>query len=260
MRLEGRVVLVTGASSGIGEATARLLVARGARVVLGARRADRLADLAAELGEDWVPARPTDVADESDVEALVALALTRFGRLDALFANAGLGGGGTLVDGDPTRWREMLLTNVYGLALTVRHAVQPMLAAGSGHVVLTSSVVARRPAHANYVYAATKHAVNALGEGLRRELSGRIRVTLIEPGMTDTAIWEDRPEGALDPEDVARVVCFCLEQPDNVSISMRCSCGRRVRRTDEPDGQRVGLVLDVVRLVAHVAVRLSRSC
>jgi NADP-dependent 3-hydroxy acid dehydrogenase YdfG len=215
--LAGYVVLLTGASSGIGADTARALVDRGAQVVLGARREDRLTEIVAELGADRAAARVTDVADDEDVRRLVALALERFGRLDAVFCNAGLGGGGGLLDGDRERWREILLTNVYGVALTVNHALAPLLDSGRGHVILTSSVAGRKVS-ANHMYSASKHAVEALGEGLRQQLTGRVRVTLIAPGMVETEL-EDWPQEMLDAKDVARVVAFCIEQPASVAIN-----------------------------------------
>ncbi|MGI8422116.1 MAG: SDR family oxidoreductase [Gaiellaceae bacterium] len=215
MELNGRVVLVTGVSSGIGEETARLLAGRGAKVVLGARNGEKIEALARELDG---AGRPTDVTVDADVKALVALALERYGRLDAVFANAGFGGGGSLVDGDPEQWRAMLLTNVLGVALTVHYAAQALLEAEEGHVILTSSVAGRRVVP-NYVYSATKYAVGALGEGLRAELAGRVRVTLVEPGKTDTPFFDERPEDALDAVDIARGVVWALEQPAHVSVN-----------------------------------------
>ena len=222
MELRDAVTLITGASSGIGEATARLLAARGGRLVLGARRQDRLEALAAELGPDRAAVRACDVTDEDDVRALTALARERFGRLDAVFANAGFGGGGGIVEGDPAHWREMVLTNVYGLALTLHHAVPLILeSTDDGHVVLTSSVAGRRTpsGNANYLYAASKFAVGAIGEGLRQELTGRVHVTLIEPGAVDTAFFERRPTETLQPDDIARAVAFALEQPRGVAVN-----------------------------------------
>jgi NADP-dependent 3-hydroxy acid dehydrogenase YdfG len=217
--LEDKVVLVTGASSGIGAATARALVARGARVVLGARREERLAELAAELGEDRVAVRAVDVSDESDVSALVDLSIERFGRLDAAFANAGIGVGGTLTSGDPSRWREILLTNVQGVALTIHHALRPMLEAGDGHIVLTSSTVGRRIGEADPVYSASKFAVTALGEALRREVAGTVRVTMIEPGATRSEFPLTHLDHVLQAQDIAEAVLFTLERPPHVAVN-----------------------------------------
>jgi NADP-dependent 3-hydroxy acid dehydrogenase YdfG len=219
MSLEGKVVLITGASSGIGEMTARALVDRGARVVLGARRADRLAALREELSEDAVAVQATDVTVDDQVRSLVELAGSEFGRLDAVFANAGFGGGGTLATGEPDVWREVLLTNVYGAAITVRYAMDALLAAPEPHVVLTSSVAGRIvPAHRNHMYAASKFAIEALGDGLRKEMTGRVRVTLIEPGAVDTD-FADWGETVLSAEDVARAVVYALDQPAGVAVN-----------------------------------------
>jgi NADP-dependent 3-hydroxy acid dehydrogenase YdfG len=219
MSVDGKTVLITGASSGIGEVTARRLVEAGARVVLGARRADRLEALRDELGADAVAVRATDVTADDEVRALIELAGSAFGRLDAVFANAGFGGGGTLATGEPEVWREMLLTNVYGAAITIRYAMDALLEAPEPHVVLTSSVAGRVvPANRNHMYAASKFAVEALGDGLRKEMTGRVRVTLIEPGAVDTD-FADWPGTVLSAEDVARAVVFALDQPAGVAVN-----------------------------------------
>jgi NADP-dependent 3-hydroxy acid dehydrogenase YdfG len=218
MDLRERVILITGASSGIGEATARLLVERGASVVLGARRQDRLDALVERFGEH-AAARRTDVSEPEDVRALVALAVERFGRLDAAFANAGFGGGGTVADGDIETWRSLLLTNVYGAALTAHYAVQPMIAAGEGHVVFISSVAGYIvPPNRNHMYSATKFAVRALADGLRKETVGKVRVTTISPGMVDSEFGE-WPPGAMSSDEIANLVVMALEQPDNVGVN-----------------------------------------
>jgi NADP-dependent 3-hydroxy acid dehydrogenase YdfG len=160
-----------------------------------------------------------DVTEPEQVEALIERAMDEFGQLDVVIANAGFGGGGTLVEGEPERWKAMLLANVYGAAITVHHALKPMLARGSGHVVMVSSVAGKRvPANRNHMYAATKFAVEALAEGLRQEVAGKIRVTAIQPGMVDTEFGEWKVQ-ALAPEDVARGIVFALEQPDRVAIN-----------------------------------------
>jgi NADP-dependent 3-hydroxy acid dehydrogenase YdfG len=219
MSLQDRVVLITGASSGFGAATARLIVARGGRVVLGARRDDRLLELQRELGEESVAILRADVTVDDDVRALVALARERFGRLDVVFANAGFGGGGTLADGDPAHWREMLLTNVYGAAITVRYAMELLLESEAPHVVFTSSVAGQvvHPQR-NHMYSASKFAVEALGDGLRKEMTGRVRVTLVEPGAAATE-FADWPGKVLSAEDVAEAVVFALERPSHVAIN-----------------------------------------
>lgn len=219
MDLTDKVVLVTGASSGIGEATARQLAARGARLVLGARRVDRLERLREELDPERTVVQPTDVTDDEQVKGLVERGVASFGGLDVVFANAGFGGGGTVATGDPAHWRAMLLTNVYGAAITVRYALEHLLTAEEPHVVLTSSVAGRivHPSR-NQLYSATKFAVEAIGDGLRKELTGRARVTLVAPGAVDTE-FADWPGTVLAADDVARAVVFALEAPDGVAIN-----------------------------------------
>jgi len=219
MSLEGRVGLITGASSGIGEATARALASRGAKVVLGARRDDRLAALVEELGAGNAVARQTDVCEDEDVQALVKLAVETYGRLDAVFANAGFGGGGTVTAGDPSIWKPMILTNIYGVATTLHYAVPHLLETEDGHVVLISSVAGyKTPKERNHIYSATKFAVRALADGLRQELLGRVRVTLLAPGMVDTE-FGDWPDGAMTADDIANLVVFALEQPPRLALN-----------------------------------------
>lgn len=220
MDLKDKVVLITGASSGFGEATSRLLAGREARLVLGARRIDRLEALQQELGgRDRVAVLQTDVTDDDQVKALVELARSTFGGIDAVFANAGFGGGGTVIDGDPDHWRAMFMTNIYGAAITVHYAADLLLAAPEPHIVLTSSVAgtAVHPTR-NHLYSASKYAVEAMGEGLRKELTGKAKVTLIEPGAADTEFF-DWPTKVLGADDVARTVVYALEQPADVAIN-----------------------------------------
>ena len=213
------VLLITGASSGIGAATARHAVEAGWRVVLGARSEDKLRSLAAELGEDRALARRCDVTEWNDQQELVAAALEAFGRLDASLANAGFGAKRGFLEETVEHWRAMVDTNVYGVALSIRAALGHFRDAGSGHMLLMSSVAGRR-ALPGSLYAATKHAVTAMGEGLRAEVSDSdIKVTLIEPGTVDTPFFSNRPEGALDPEDVARAVVYALSQPAHVDVN-----------------------------------------
>jgi NADP-dependent 3-hydroxy acid dehydrogenase YdfG len=219
MDLTDKVVLITGASSGIGEATARRLAERGARLVLGARRVDRLERLREELDPERIVVQATDVTDDSQVQGLVERGVATFGGLDVVFANAGFGGGGTVATGDPAHWRVMLLTNVYGAAITVRYAMEHLMKAPEPHVVLTSSVAGKivHPSR-NQLYSATKFAVEAIGDGLRKELTGRVRVTLVTPGAVDTE-FADWPGTVLGADDVARAVVFALEAPDEVVVN-----------------------------------------
>jgi NADP-dependent 3-hydroxy acid dehydrogenase YdfG len=216
-----RVMLITGASTGIGAATARRAVEAGWRVVLSARSEDKLRDLAAELGGDErAIAKRCDVTSWEDQEALVAAALDAFGRIDAVFANAGFGAKRGFLEETPEFWRSMVETNVLGVAYTIRATLPHLNERGTGHYLITSSVAGRRPLKGS-LYSATKHAVTAMGEALRQEVSDAtdIRVTLIEPGMTDTPFFDNRPDNALEPDDIARAVMFALEQPPHVDIN-----------------------------------------
>ncbi len=216
---DDKVLLITGASSGIGAATARHAARDGFRVVLAARSADRLEALAAELGgPDRALATPCDVTDWDQQAAMVRHALDRFGRLDVVFANAGFGAKRGWLEESPGFWRDMVLTNVLGAAYTARAAI-PALRESTGHLLLTSSVAGRRPLKGS-LYSCTKHAVTAMGEALRQDLDGTgVRVTLIEPGMTDTPFFDDRPTGALEADDIARAVMYAVAQPPHVDVN-----------------------------------------
>jgi NADP-dependent 3-hydroxy acid dehydrogenase YdfG len=218
------VMLITGASSGIGAATARAAADRY-RLVLGARRLQPLQELAAELGgEKRAIAVECDVAEWDQVEAMTAGALDAFGRIDAVFANAGFGASRGFLEESPEHWRAMVLTNVYGVALTIRATLPHLLERGDGHFLITSSVAGRR-ALPGSLYSATKWAATAIGEALRAELrqmhdNDAIRVTLIEPGMVDTPFFDNRPgDWALSDEDIARAVIYALEQPGGVDVN-----------------------------------------
>ena len=212
------VFLITGASSGIGEQTARRAVEAGYRVVLGARSVDKLEALVAELGSDQAIAQRCDVTEWADQEALVAAALDRFGRLDVVLANAGFGAKRGFLEESPEFWKSMVLTNVYGCALTIR-ATLPALKESRGHLLLTGSVAGRR-ALPGSLYSATKWAVTAMGEAARLELNGTgVRVTLIEPGSVDTPFFDSPPAGALEPDDIARAILYAVSQPPHVDVN-----------------------------------------
>lgn len=214
------VFLITGASSGIGAATARRAAAAGYRVVLAARSADRLQALAAELGrEERALAVPCDVTEWEQQRELVDTALEHFGRLDVAFANAGFGAARGFLKETPEHWRAMVLTNVYGAALTIR-ATMPALKQARGHLLLTGSVAGRRALEGS-LYSATKWAVTAMGESARQELNDTgVRVTVIEPGMVDTPFF-DNPDssGRLQADDVAGAVMFAVSQPEHVDVN-----------------------------------------
>jgi NADP-dependent 3-hydroxy acid dehydrogenase YdfG len=214
------VLVITGASTGIGAATARRAAEFGYRVVLAARSEDKLNALAEELGgEDRAVAVRCDVADWEDQQALVATALERFGRLDAYFANAGFGAKRGFLEETVEFWKSMIDTNVLGAALSIRAALPHFRERNRGHMILTSSIAGRR-ALPGSLYSCTKHAVTAMGEALRQEVSDtHIKVTLIEPGMVDTPFFENRPTGALEADDVARAVMFALTQPPHVDVN-----------------------------------------
>jgi NADP-dependent 3-hydroxy acid dehydrogenase YdfG len=214
------VLVITGASTGIGAATARRAVEFGQRVVLAARSEEKLQGLADELGgEENAIAVRCDVTSWDDHQALVQTTLDRFGRLDAYFANAGFGAKRGFLEESVEHWKSMIDTNVLGTALSIRSALGHFRRDNSGHFILTSSVAGRR-ALPGSLYSATKHAVTAMGEALRAEVADtEIKVTLIEPGMVDTPFFDNRPSGALEPDDIARVVMFALTQPPHVDVN-----------------------------------------
>jgi len=218
------VLLITGASSGIGAATARAAAPKY-RLVLAARREEPLRELVEELGgAQRALAVRCDVTEWDQVKAMAAAALDAFGRIDAVFANAGFGATRGFLEESVDHWRSMVLTNVYGVALTIRATLPHLLERGDGHFLVTSSVAGRR-ALPGSLYSATKHAATAIGEALRAELrqmhdNHEVRVTLIEPGMTDTPFFENRPgEWALRDEDIAKAVLFALEQRPGVDVN-----------------------------------------
>jgi NADP-dependent 3-hydroxy acid dehydrogenase YdfG len=221
---EPPVLLITGASSGIGAATARAAAGRY-RLVLAARRLQELETLAAELGgPERALAVRCDVSEWDQVEAMAAGALERFGRIDAVFANAGFGAKRGFLEESPEFWRSMVLTNVYGAALTIRATLPHLLERGDGHFLITSSTAGRR-ALPGSLYSATKFAAAAIGESLRTELrqiheNTAIRVTVIEPGMTDTPFFDTSPgETALRDTDIAKAVVYALEQGPGVDVN-----------------------------------------
>ncbi|MQA79199.1 MAG: SDR family NAD(P)-dependent oxidoreductase [Streptosporangiales bacterium] len=213
------VLLVTGASSGIGAATVRRAAAAGYRVVAAARSSERLAELRDELGgPERVLAVTCDVAEWDDQRRMVDEALAAFGRIDVAVANAGV----TVTPGfradTADRWRTMVLTNVYGTALTIR-ATLDALEASRGHLVLTSSAAGRR-ALAGSLYGATKCAVTGMGEAARLELNGTgVRVTVIEPGLVDTPLLGEPAAGRLAPDAVASAVLYAVSQPPDVDVN-----------------------------------------
>lgn len=234
MAIEGKVVAITGASSGIGEATALLLAERGARLVLGARRSERLADLVGRIENVGGTAvyRRTDVTSREDLHALVALARERFGRLDVLVSNAGAGPISPLDDLRVDEWDEMVDVNVKGVLHGIAAALPVFRELRAGHFVTTSSTAAFTVAPAMAVYAGTKVAVRAICEGLRQEAGASVRVTTVFPGFVHTDFAEAstnpavreriasmRDEIAIPPDAIARAIAFAIEQPADVDVN-----------------------------------------
>lgn len=231
-----RVALVTGGSSGIGAAVCRALTERGMRVAMCARRLDRVQALARELdatGERVLPLR-ADLRRESDILAMFAEVRERWGGVDALVNNAGLGHKEPLVSGATEAWREMLDVNVLALCVCTREAIRDMRRREvAGHILHVSSMSAYRVPEGSGVYAASKHAVRALTEALRqelRELGSAIRVTAVSPGFVETEfaeLYNRSAEAAratygrykvLEAADVAEAVVFALSQPEHVQV------------------------------------------
>jgi len=214
------VLIITGASSGIGAAAARRAVEFDYRVVLAARSHEKLEGLAEELGgPEHALAVRCDVTSWDDQQALVATALERFGRLDAFFANAGFGAKRGFLEESVEHWKAMIDTNVLGAALSIRACLPHFRDQNSGHLLLTSSVAGRRWVIGS-LYSCTKHAVTAMGESLRQEVAEtEIKVTVIEPGAVDTPFFDSRPANALEPDDIARAVLFALTQPPHVDVN-----------------------------------------
>jgi NADP-dependent 3-hydroxy acid dehydrogenase YdfG len=215
-----RTLVITGASTGIGAATARRAAADGWNLVLAARSEDKLTALVEEIGADNAIAVATDVTEWDQVEALFAAALARFGAVDAVFVNAGFGASRGFTNETVEHWKSMVLTNIYGAALTIR-AGMPQILANKGHFVLTGSIAGTR-ALPGSLYSSTKFAVHGMAESLRQELNGTgARVTLIAPGMVDTPFLDNGAgPGALEADDIARAVLYALSQPASVDVNM----------------------------------------
>jgi len=218
-----KVFLVTGASTGIGEATARRAVEAGFNVVLAARSTEKLERLVAEFGAEKALAVTCDVADWQSQQRLVEKSLQRFGKIDVVFANAGFSKGSTFYGGEdkPDEWREMVMVNVFGAAVTARLTL-PELVKSGGHLLITGSVVGRVTSIRN-LYSATKWAVTGMAQAIRNEMVGTgIRVTLIEPGIVDTPFWDHLqkpPSTELQSDDIARAVMYAVSQPPHVDVN-----------------------------------------
>jgi len=214
--LAGKVALVTGGGSGIGEACVRRLAAEGARIVVVDRDAERARGVADSLDGLAVT---SDVTEWADQERMVEETLAAYGRLDIAFANAGFGADRGFKESTPEHWRAMVLTNVYGAALTIR-ACYDALVESKGHLLLTGSVTGRQ-AIPGSLYSCTKFAVTAMGDAARQEFQGTgVRVTLVEPGMTDTRFFTTQKlDTPLDADDIARAVMYAVSQPPHVDVN-----------------------------------------
>ena len=232
--IEGKVIVITGASSGIGEATARLLARRGAKVLLGARRTERLQALAEEIGRAGGTARyrKVDVTDRADVAAFVGSAVEAFGRVDVIVNNAGVMPLSNLSALKVDEWDRMIDVNIRGVLNGIAAGLPLMKEQGSGHFVNLSSIGGHAVFPTSAVYCATKYAVRALSEGLRQEeLGGDIRVTIVSPGVVESELAETISDAsardamhafrqiALQPDAIARAIAYALEQPQDVDVS-----------------------------------------
>jgi NADP-dependent 3-hydroxy acid dehydrogenase YdfG len=230
--IENKVVVITGASSGLGEAAARLLAKGGAKLVLGARRVDRLEALAKELGLGDGAVLQTDVTKRAEVERLVQRAVEKHGRIDVIINNAGLMPSSFLERLHVEEWERMIDTNIKGVLYGIAAALPPMIAQKSGHVINVASVAGHKTGPGGAVYSATKHAVRVISEGLRQEVKPHnIRSTIISPGavateltqtITDPAVAAGVKkvyEIAIPADSFARAVVFAMSQPDDVDIN-----------------------------------------
>ena len=230
--IEGKVVVITGASSGIGEATARLLAERGAHVVVGARRTERLEKLVADITKKGGSARfrAVDVTKRADAQALVDFAKAEFGRIDVLINNAGVMPLSPLAALKVEEWDQMIDVNIRGVLYGIAAVLPDMKARGDGQIINVASIGAHVVVPTGAVYCATKYAVWAISDGLRQENTD-LRVTVISPGVVeselahtisdaDTAkVMEDYRRIAITPDAIARAIAFAVEQPDDVDVN-----------------------------------------
>ena len=230
--IANRVVLITGASSGIGEATARLLADQGAKVVLGARRTERLEQIVSELRARGGIAeyRKVDVANRESVKAFVSFARERFDRIDVIFNNAGVMPVSPMSALKTDEWDKIIDVNIKGVLNGIAAVLPVMEAQGSGHIINTASTGAHAVGANFGVYCASKYAVRAITEGLRQEMSN-IRVTLISPGVTESELGHDITDQgtaqsvgqlrsiALSAEAIARAVLYAISQPEDVDVN-----------------------------------------
>lgn len=232
--IENKVVIITGASSGIGEATAKVLAKNGAKVVLSARREERLQKLANEIGANAVYLK-SDVCNADDMKAIVALAKERFGKVDALFANAGVMPGGNMSELKVQDWKSMVDVNILGVLNSMAAVLPEFMKQKSGHIVVTSSAAGTRSVPGNAVYCGTKHFVRAMLDSFRMEAvmeESNIQATTIYPGAVKTELLNSiapsetkamvekfYEEAGMTPDIIANAVLYALSQPDSVNVS-----------------------------------------
>lgn len=232
-RIEGKVIAITGASSGIGEATAVMLAAQGAKVVLGARRSDRLEELSSKInatGGDSIY-QVTDVKRRDDVTSLVKLACKHYGRLDVIINNAGISHLSRIDEMQVEDWEDMIDVNLKGVLYGIAAGLSVFKDQGSGHIINIISTSGIKIVPLQGVYAGTKNAVRTISEALRQESQGRYKVTGISPGFVQTeladhikdpvaqaAIKERSAKIAISPNDIAAGVVYALSQPDSVDV------------------------------------------
>ena len=232
--IENKVVIITGASSGIGEETARLLAENGAKVVLSARREDRLKKIAGVIGENAIYLK-SDVANPDDMKALVSFAIEKFGKVDVLFANAGIMPGSSVSALKVDDWMDMIDINIKGVLHSMAAVLPDFMAQKGGHVIVTSSVAGTRVIPGNAVYSGTKHFVRVFLDAFRTESvqeGTHIRTTTIYPGAVKTELlnilppseekegWEEYyRQNGLDASSIANAVLYAVSQPDNVDVS-----------------------------------------
>jgi ribitol 2-dehydrogenase len=226
--LKGKSVLVTGASSGIGRASAKAFAKEGMRVAVSARSTDRLRELLKELGPEAIML-PADLTNPAETDGLIHEAIAKLGRLDILFANAGVYIAGQVADGDPAEWDKLLALNVGSVFRSINRVVPHMRANGGGDILVSSSISAYQTIHFEPVYSASKHALNAFLYGVRRQvIQDRIRIGAIAPATVLNELWGYTDPGSIDKkvasreglrsEDVAEAAVFMLSRPPHVAI------------------------------------------
>lgn len=232
--IENKVIVITGASSGIGEATAKILADNGAKVVLSARREERLQKLASTIGDNAVYLK-SDVSNAEDMKALIALAKEKFGKVDVLFANAGTMPGGNMSELKVSDWISMVDINIKGVLFSMAAVLPEFIAQKSGHIIVTSSIAGTKSVPGNAVYSGTKHFVRSMLDSFRMEtvMEGtNIRTTTIYPGAiktellhtiapseTKTMVEEFYKNVGLEPNVIANAVLYAVSQPDNIDVS-----------------------------------------